>query len=137
MKKKILFVAMSDSIHTARWIDQIIDQKDWKIYLFPSFEGMDLHQKLNNVTIINSFFFNSFYFQKLFIFTFFHKLVLKIYNKFFPGYYERRLLKFINYLQNCGLLAKSTEEIDYEEVIFDFLNYEYEHSGTVIMITKK
>jgi hypothetical protein len=99
MKKKILFVAMSDSIHTARWIDQIIDQKDWKIYLFPSFEGMNLHQKLNNVTIINSFFFNSFYFQKLFIFTFFHKLVLKIYNKFFPGYYERKLLKFINYFQ--------------------------------------
>jgi hypothetical protein len=49
----------------------------------------------------------------------------------------KKLLKFIEHLQNCGLLIKTTEEIDYEEVIFDFLNYEYDHSGTVIMITKK
>jgi hypothetical protein len=47
----------------------------------------------------------------------------------------KELLKFIEYLETRGLLTKSTEELDYEQVVFDFLNYDY--SGTVITITKK
>jgi len=50
---RILFVAMPDSIHTARWISQIADQ-GWDIFLFPVFiarSGPDLR----NLTVFESF----------------------------------------------------------------------------------
>ena len=34
---RILFVAMADSVHTARWISQIDDQ-GWDIHLYPSID---------------------------------------------------------------------------------------------------
>ena len=46
---RILFVAMSESIHTARWIDQLVDL-GWDIHLFPS-AGLTIHPQLNNITI--------------------------------------------------------------------------------------
>lgn len=46
---KILFVAMSQSIHTARWINQIADEK-WDIHLFPSWELL-IHPQIRNITI--------------------------------------------------------------------------------------
>ena len=50
---KILFIAMSDSIHTARWINQIADQ-GWDIHLFPSIDYGATHPDLKNVTIYHS-----------------------------------------------------------------------------------
>ena len=50
---KILFIAMSDSIHTARWINQIADQ-GWDIHLFPSIDYGATHSDLKNVTIYHS-----------------------------------------------------------------------------------
>jgi hypothetical protein len=35
---KILFVAMSDSVHAARWISQVTDQ-GWEIFLFPAYRA--------------------------------------------------------------------------------------------------
>lgn len=46
---RILFVAMSQSIHTARWINQIADE-GWDIHLFPSWD-LTLHPKLRNITV--------------------------------------------------------------------------------------
>ncbi len=46
---RILFIAMADSIHTVRWINQIADQ-GWDIHLFPS-QDSDIHPELRNVTI--------------------------------------------------------------------------------------
>jgi len=46
---RILFVAMSNSIHTARWISQIQDQ-GWEIYLFPV-QRQDPHALLRNITV--------------------------------------------------------------------------------------
>ena len=46
---RILFVAMSNSIHTARWISQIQDQ-GWEIYLFPV-QRQDPHAMLRNITV--------------------------------------------------------------------------------------
>lgn len=46
---KILFVAISGSIHTARWINQISDQ-GWDIHLFPSSDSL-VNPQLRNVTI--------------------------------------------------------------------------------------
>lgn len=51
MTVKILLVAMPDSIHVARWVNQVLDQ-NWKIYLFPSVVEIDKHIQLQGVTII-------------------------------------------------------------------------------------
>lgn len=45
---KILFVAMSQSIHTARWVNQITDQV-WDLNIFPSWE-LTIHPQLANLT---------------------------------------------------------------------------------------
>jgi hypothetical protein len=50
---KILFIAMSESIHTARWINQIADQ-GWEIHLFPSIDYGITHPDLKNVSIYHS-----------------------------------------------------------------------------------
>jgi len=52
---KILFVAMSDSIHTARWLAQFGDQ-GWDIHLFPSIDCGVTHPAMKHVTVWHSFF---------------------------------------------------------------------------------
>lgn len=49
-KKTILIVAMSFSVHTARWLEQIGDE-GWDIHLFPSIAGTIVHPKIRNVTV--------------------------------------------------------------------------------------
>ncbi len=46
---RILFIAMAGSIHTARWINQIVDQ-GWDLHLFPS-ERSTIHPELRNISI--------------------------------------------------------------------------------------
>jgi hypothetical protein len=46
---RILFVAMTDSIHTARWINQIANQ-GWDIHLFPAHSAAP-SSELRNITI--------------------------------------------------------------------------------------
>src|SRR5712691_1088768 len=46
---RILFVGFPDSIHTARWINQLADEK-WDIHLFPIHDG-PVHPDLVNVTV--------------------------------------------------------------------------------------
>ena len=48
-KKKILFVAMQMSQHTARWINQIADD-DWEVHLFPV-NYLPVHNDLKNVIV--------------------------------------------------------------------------------------
>lgn len=50
---RILLVAMSESIHTARWICQIADQ-GWGIYLFPSIDYGLTHRNLRDVIVYHS-----------------------------------------------------------------------------------
>ena len=52
--KKILLVARIDSVHTARWVEQINTQ-NWKVYLFPSTVIENVHPGLNGVVILLSF----------------------------------------------------------------------------------
>ncbi len=49
MKKVILIVAMPESIHAARWVNQIT-QQGWKIHLFPSLGGRTFHAEFDGVT---------------------------------------------------------------------------------------
>ncbi|MCK7479363.1 MAG: hypothetical protein M0C28_19915 [Candidatus Moduliflexus flocculans] len=50
---KILFIAMSNSIHSARWIAQIADQ-GWDLHLFPGEDLGDVHPDLKNATVHHS-----------------------------------------------------------------------------------
>ena len=52
---KILIVAMPESIHTARWINQIRDQ-GWDIRLFPSVDTDYIHPNLKGVKIYSPLF---------------------------------------------------------------------------------
>ena len=52
---RILIVAMSESIHTARWISQIND-RGWDIHLFPSTENQAVHHNLTGVTVHCTFY---------------------------------------------------------------------------------
>ena len=47
---KILIVAMSNSIHTVRWVSQIAD-KGWDIHLFPSIDVGLIHPEMSNITV--------------------------------------------------------------------------------------
>jgi len=51
---RILFVAIAESVHTARWISQL-NGKNWDVHLFPSDMGMTPHDDLRTLTI-HSFF---------------------------------------------------------------------------------
>ncbi len=53
-RMKILFVAIPDSIHTARWIGQL-QGCGWDIHLFPSVPGVALHDQIRDITV-HSFF---------------------------------------------------------------------------------
>ena len=48
-KPTLLIIAMPDSIHTVRWIGQILDQS-WDIHLFPSYAGI-IHEDIKNIHI--------------------------------------------------------------------------------------
>jgi glycosyltransferase involved in cell wall biosynthesis len=47
---KVLIVGMSNSVHLARWVEQIADQ-GWDIHLFPSIDTGTVHPALRNVTV--------------------------------------------------------------------------------------
>jgi glycosyltransferase involved in cell wall biosynthesis len=52
---RILLVAMSDSVHTARWTRQLSHQ-GWDIHLFPSIDVGITHAELANVTVHHAVF---------------------------------------------------------------------------------
>lgn len=49
-QKTLLLVAIPNSIHTARWVGQIMDQ-GWDIHLFPSMAGAPIHPEITGVTV--------------------------------------------------------------------------------------
>ena len=53
---KILVVAMSDSIHTARWLSQMTG-RGWNIHLFPSCDGGYVHPDISDVTVHHSIYY--------------------------------------------------------------------------------
>jgi glycosyltransferase involved in cell wall biosynthesis len=57
---RILFVGFSNSIHTARWINQVSDQ-GWDLHLFPSLDYGNSHPELKNITVHHTFFAGSRY----------------------------------------------------------------------------
>lgn len=98
---RILFVAMSESIHTARWISQL-SETGWDLHLFPSIDYGATHPDLHNITIYHSFFPNNK--QKksgvhIKGFPVIFKTLASIgriaFKKFFPNYRKNQLKKII------------------------------------------
>ncbi len=50
---KILCVAMSESIHTARWLAQVADL-GWEIHLFPGWDSGHLHPDITNTAVYHT-----------------------------------------------------------------------------------
>jgi glycosyltransferase involved in cell wall biosynthesis len=94
---KILFVAMAESIHTARWINQINDQ-GWNIYLFPSHDLQTIHSDLKEVKICMPFFWLFNWFKKRGLskyFSFFYTRITYLIVRKSPDYYAKRLNRYI------------------------------------------
>jgi glycosyltransferase involved in cell wall biosynthesis len=94
---KILFVAMAESIHTARWIHQLKDE-GWDLYLFPSHDHRVVHSELDGINICVPFFFLFRWFDKIRLGKYFRYLygkIVFIIKKISPDYYEKRLNRYI------------------------------------------
>ena len=114
---RILFVAIPESIHTARWLNQLKEQ-NWEIYLFPSYEDgvVRVHNSISGVHICIPFF-------KLY--TFFKKIGLEKAGKFFllrflqvnklinKDYYERRLARTIKWTKPSLIHSLETQRAGY------------------------
>lgn len=98
---KILIVAMAESIHTARWLSQFIDQ-GWEIYLFPSTKSGRVHPKISGVFIHYSLHNIQYYIKRLqkYLFLFplcyiIESLTTIIIKKYHPNYQAEQLKRFI------------------------------------------
>ena len=50
---RVLFVVLPESLHAARWINQIVD-KGWELHFFPSVDVGKIHPDVKNVTVYYS-----------------------------------------------------------------------------------
>lgn len=98
---RILFVAMSDSIHTVRWISQL-SETGWDLHLFPSIDSGVNHPDFRDITIYHSFYSNKKQKQSGVhikgIPLIFERLGINGRNalmKFFPNYRKNQLKKII------------------------------------------
>jgi glycosyltransferase involved in cell wall biosynthesis len=112
---KILFVAMAESIHTVRWVNQLKNE-GWDLYLFPSYDYPGLHNDLNGIKVCIPF---------LSVFTWLDKLGLGKYSRFLyvklgnykknklPDYYEKRLKRYINSIKPDMIHSLETQGAGY------------------------
>ncbi len=106
---KILIIAFSESIHTARWINQIADQ-NWEIYLYPSQITNKVHDAIRNVKILVPKVWrrkDNKYINLLF------NLFTKIRNKTNFNYYEKRLYRYIKKLKPNIIHTLETQNAGY------------------------
>ncbi len=96
---KILFVALPQSIHTARWINQLTDE-GWKIALFPASGYSQINNELNSVFVFHHLFYGKQKNRKIknrgiyVCNNRFASLLKKIVNKLF-GRYQELLLYYV------------------------------------------
>lgn len=114
-KKKILFVAMADSIHTARWISNVSDE--YEIHLFSSTDGSILCKELKDVTVYTSFYGSKNKNIKVFgipIFSDFLAMsIVFLINKVFPKYRSLQLRLLIKSLKPDIIHSLETQSASY------------------------
>lgn len=114
-KKKILFVAMSDSIHTVRWIKQL-DSSDYDIFVFPSYDINFFHDGLKGFNICFPFYGIKKVFSYLnldIFFNFFYNVYKRLIKKINPSYYQFRLFLYIKLLKPDILHSLETQGAGY------------------------
>lgn len=94
---KIFFIALPNSIHTYRWINQLRDE-NYEIYLFPSYDNQWPIHNFKGVKVLNNYYWifkilNKLYIKKYFIFL--YKVLVLIRFKFDKDYYVKKLIKKI------------------------------------------
>lgn len=115
---KILIVAMSDSIHTARWIRQLANT-GWDIHLFPSIDYGEVHPELENITVHHMFYTDRHQGKKVVQkgFNLRSKLAVSvlryIFQKKFPSYRHRQLKKLINTLNPSVIHSMEIQHAGY------------------------
>jgi glycosyltransferase involved in cell wall biosynthesis len=102
-KKKILLIAMPNSIHTARWLNQINNRAEWEIHLFPSIEGEITHPLISGVVVHYLFRSKHIRFKQTTKITQLDKVInsvrVHIIDKFFPQYRAKKLVQLITKLK--------------------------------------
>jgi hypothetical protein len=114
-KKKILFVAMSDSIHTVRWIRQL-DSSGYDVFIFPSYDINLFHDGLNGFNICFPFYNVKGFFRFLNldnVFDFLYRAYKKLAQKINPSYYQFRLFLYIKVLKPDILHSLETQGAGY------------------------
>lgn len=103
---KILIVALSESIHTARWLAQI-ESQGWDVHLFPSADYGRVHPEIRNITAYHSFYdrgetrargsvkFKGYQLYSKLV----AALARKIMSEFFPAYRDVQLRRLIKKLK--------------------------------------
>jgi hypothetical protein len=112
---KILFVAMSESIHTVRWIRQLRDQ-GWELYLFPACDNRDIHPELDQVKICIPCYPVLKRLDKIPLGRFLKLVYSKIVTmraKYTPGYYPKRLKRYIRTIKPDILHSLETQSAGY------------------------
>jgi glycosyltransferase involved in cell wall biosynthesis len=118
---KILFVAMSDAVHAAKWIGQL-NGTGWKLYFFPAYDDINIHEKLpENVIVCIPFYRLYRWLNKIGLGKWFRVIYyyFKLFNqKTNPGYYPKRLARTIRRIKPDLLHTLETQGAGYlgEEV---------------------
>ena len=110
-----MIVALSGSVHTARWISQIEDE-GWDIFLFPSYDNLWINTDLTKVTQCIPFFRVYKWTKKWGLtkqFVLFYKVVETLIKKWDPHYYEKRLARLINKINPDIIHSMETQGAGY------------------------
>jgi hypothetical protein len=126
-KPRLLVVAMAESIHTAKWLNQIADE-GWDIHLFSYEHHGSAHESLRNITVHYSVYGrqknrqNGVRFRGIYISSgLLAKVAGRALREFFKGHRPRRLKRLIRKIepdvvhsletQKCGYLTMGAKEI--------------------------
>lgn len=118
-EKTLLIIAMSSSIHTARWISQLSGQ-GWDIHLFPSIDLGVTHAVIENITVHHSLYSkqkklpNSIKLKGIPVYLDFFAAGFRfILRKFFPLYRAKQLTRLIRKLKPDLIHSMETQKAGY------------------------
>ena len=120
MRKKVVIIAMLESIHTARWLNQL-DNVKFDIYLYPSFSDgcIRIHPSLeqkSNFKYINKYYKTHFYLKKNNLANLSQFLYFKYYNicNFFIKDFNKKIIaNFINQVKPDLIHTLETQKAGY------------------------